>query len=96
MPYTEEFRHKHKEPNGDIIEMKFLEVPKSDSNPEGTSYSFVYIRKGKRLVGYDNFEGHGHHRHVKDRIEPYDFVDKWELIEDFMEDVNKIRQGVIK
>jgi len=98
MPYTDELRHKHKEQNGDIVEMRILDVQKSENNPEGISYSLVYVRNGKRLMGYDNFEGHKsrHHRHIKDRITPYEFIDKWKLIEDFMEDVNKIRQGVIK
>jgi len=94
------FIHKHVEDNGDIIEMHILKVPKTPMRLEGINYSLVYIRKGKRLVGYDNFEGHGeklrHHRHVKYHVEPYTFVDEWKLIEDFMEDVEKVRQGVIR
>ncbi len=98
---TEEiFIHKHVEENGDIIEMRILKVPKTPRQPEGINYSLVYIRKGKRLVGYDNFEGHGeklrHHRHIRDHIEPYIFIDEWKLIEDFMVDVENVKQGVIR
>lgn len=81
--------------------MKIIRVPKSDKNPEGISYSLVYIRNGKRLLGYDNFEGHEkegniHHKHIKDRIIPYEFRDEWKLIEDFNNDVEKIKSGVIQ
>ncbi len=101
MPGVEEiFHHKHVEENGDIIEMKILRVPKSQKQPEGICYSLVYIQNNIRLLGYDNFEGHGenlhHHRHVKDRIMPYDFIDEWQLIEDFVNDVEKIKRGVIQ
>lgn len=67
---------------------------------EGIAYSCVYIRKGKRLLGYDN-ENHGmgksnHHKHVKDKITPYEFVDEWKVIEDFVNDIEKIKRGVLK
>ena len=94
------FNFKHIEENGDIIEMRILKVPKSEQQPEGVAYSLVYIRKGARLVGYDNFEGHGerlrHHKHVKGRIIPYAFVDEWTLVEDFVNDIEKIKRGVIR
>lgn len=94
------FIHKHVEENGDIIEMRILKVQKSALQPEGIAYSLVYIRNGKRIVGYDDFEGHGekfrHHRHVNAHISPYNFVDEWKLIEDFMIDVEKVKQGVIR
>lgn len=92
--------HKHIEENGDIIEMHIWNVPKTIGNPEGISYSLVCIRNKKRLVGYDN-ENHGtgksnHHKHVKDRILFYEFIDEWKLTEDFAEDIDKIKRGVIK
>lgn len=95
------FTYKETRENGDIIELRIFRVPKSPQNPEGISYSCVYIRNGERLVGYDNFEGHEqegmrHHRHVKDRVMPYEFIDEWTLIQEFMEDVEKINRGVIK
>ena len=95
------FTYRETREHGDIIEMRILRVPPSPQNPEGVSYSCVYIRDGKRLVGYDNFEGHEkeglrHHRHIRERIVPYEFSDEWTLIRDFMEDVEKIDRGVIK
>lgn len=95
------FSHKHTEENGDIVEIRIWEVPASPANPEGVSYSFVYIREGKRVVGYDNFEGHAqegkrHHRHIKERMEAYEFADIWKLMSDFNEDIEKIKRGVIK
>jgi hypothetical protein len=74
------FDHKHIEENRDIVEMHIRKVPRSKENHEGVSYWFVYIRSGVRLIGYDNFEGHAkkgrHHKHLKERIEPYEFVDE--------------------
>ena len=94
------FNYKHVDENGDITEAKVWKVPISESNPEGISYSMVYIRKGKRIIGYDN-EGHGkpgshHHKHINERIIPYNFVDEWKLAEDFAEDIERIKRGVLK
>ena len=96
----EVFNHKHVEENGDIIELHIWKVPKSSNCPEGISYSLVCVRKGKRLIGYDN-ENHGtgtsnHHKHVGERIIPYKFVDEWKLINDFTDDLDKIKRGAIQ
>jgi hypothetical protein len=56
-------------------------------------YSLVYIREGKRVIGYDNAEGKGHHRHYKGKEVAYDFRNVDLLIEDFYEDVEKVRGG---
>ncbi len=97
----EEFlTHKFTKENGDIVEVRINTVPKSIRFPEGVKYSCVYVRNGKRLIGYDNSEGDqqgsNHHKHIKDRIVPYEFVDVWRLIEDFNEDLEKIERGVIQ
>ena len=97
----EVFNHKHLDEDGDITEIRIFKVKRSANNHEGISYSLVFIRKGERLLGYDNFEGHKkegnmHHKHVRNRIIPYDFVDEWKLVEDFNEDVEKIKRGAIK
>lgn len=46
--------------------------------PHGYKYSFVYVVKGKRVIGYNNAEGKGDHRHYGDKEEVYTFksVDK--------------------
>ncbi len=95
----EVFSNKYREENGDLVEIHIWEVPTSEENPAGLSYSFAYIRQGERLVGYDNFEGHEHigrhHKHLKERIIPYEFKDIWGLFEDFNEDIEKIKKGII-
>lgn len=93
--------HKETEENGVIIEIRIFRVPISDKNKEGVSYSLVYIRNGERLMGFDNFEGHEkdgkrHHKHVREQIIAYNFVDIWKLINDFNEEVEKVRRGIIE
>lgn len=57
------FHRKNIDQNGDIVEMTLWQVPHSKDKPHGLKYSLVFIREGKRLVGYDNAEGRGDHRH---------------------------------
>ena len=71
-------------------------MQKSEKQPEGVSYTMVYIRNGERVVGYDNFERHvlggsSHHKHIGERILLYEFVDYWKAIGDFDADVEKVR-----
>ena len=91
------FVHKQGEENGDIIEIRIFRVPISDKNKEGISYSLVYIRNKERIIGFDNFEGHEkegkrHHKHVKGQIIAYEFVDIWKVINDFNNEVEKIKK----
>jgi len=50
-------------PEGDIMEIKVWEVPKSEDFPEGVKYSMAYIKVeeggAKRILGYDNERGKG-------------------------------------
>lgn len=81
-----------KEMKGDeIVEAKVWQVPKSGDKPHGVKFSIVYIKNGKRLIGYDNAEDRGYHRHLTDREEAYRFVDIWRLLDDFKQDVQDIR-----
>ena len=90
------FEDKHEELDGDIVEIRIWEVKPDWQHPEGVRYVLVYVQNGQRLIGYDNFHGKGHHRHVCEREENYGFTDEWTLLEDFMTDVEKIKRGVIK
>ena len=45
------------------------------------------------MIGYDNAEGKGDHRHIRERIEPYRFVSLRKLAEDFSRDVEGYRKG---
>jgi hypothetical protein len=93
MPSRLIFYRKNVGADGAIVEMKIWEVPRSRKTPEGLKYSLVFVRGGKRLIGYDNAEGKGHHKH-KGNVEGfYSFESVDRLIEDFMADVEKIRKG---
>lgn len=77
--------------DGAVAEIKLWEVLASEDKPHGFKYSLVYIVKGERVIGYDNAEGKGDHRHYYEREEPYKFVDVDRLIKDFFDDVTKRR-----
>jgi len=87
------FYRKNVEPNGDIIEMKIWRVPHPKSKVHRFKYYLVYIREGKRLIGYDNAEGKGDHKHYRHKEYSYHFTDMNTLIRDFYDDVEKIRRG---
>jgi hypothetical protein len=55
-------------------------------------YRPVYIRDGRRLVGYDNERGKGDHRHLGEMQLPYRFVDRPSLLQDFWKDVEASRR----
>ena len=93
--------HKQAEENGDIIEIRIFRVPISEKNKDGVSYSLVYVRNGERLMGFDNFEGHEkegkrHHKHIREETSAYEFIDIWQLINEFNKEVEKIRRGIIQ
>ena len=72
-----------------IIEIKIWSVPVSSDKPQGYKYSFAYVKGGNRIVGYDNAEGKGDHRHYRDKEEPYEFKNISKLFEDFYHDVRR-------
>jgi len=87
-------RHvKVREDNGNIIEVKMWQMNPSATKPHDYKYSLVYIVKGKRIIGYDNAEGKGDHRHYGDKTEPYQFKDLRSLAEDFYEDIERYTEG---
>lgn len=87
------FHRKNIESNGDIVEMKIWKVLHTKTRPEGLKYSLVYIKEGKRMIGYDSGEGKGDHRHYEDKEEVYAFKSIDSLIKDFYNDVASIRRG---
>ena len=50
-------------------------------------YRLVFIRKGQRVVGYDNERGKGDHKHLGQLEVKYKFVNIETLIADFLRDV---------
>jgi hypothetical protein len=75
----------------EIVEIKVWRVPRTKSMPDGVRIPVVYVRNGKRVVGYDNAEGKGYHRHFMDREEVYEFSDVRALLDDFKKDIRSIR-----
>ena len=86
------YRKKHVAEDGSIIEVRIWKVPVTPDRPEGMKYSLVYVRHGKRLVGYDNAERQGHHRHLKDTVKPYVFRGIRRLFRDFHRDIVRLQR----
>lgn len=71
-----------------IIEIVIWAVPQPVPPSEhGFKYRLVFIRDGRRVVGYDNERGKGDHRHLGDIETPYRFKNVPALLDDFMRDV---------
>jgi len=77
---------------GNVAEIRVWEVGTTHDKPHGYKYSLVYIVQGRRVIGYDNAEGKGDHRHYGDRVEPYRFEGLEKLMEDFYLDVQRYRE----
>ena len=87
-------RHiKVREDSGNIVEVKMWQVNPSAARPHGYKYSLVYIVKGRRVIGYDNSEGKGNHRHYGEKTEPYRFKDLKGLAKDFYRDIERFKEG---
>lgn len=78
-------------PNGDIVEIRAWRVSEAPDKPHGFKYALVFIKDGKRVVGYDNAEKKGDHRHYKGKEYPYEFQGIDKLVEDFFNDVRRAR-----
>ncbi|MBK1645050.1 hypothetical protein CKO25_10375 [Thiocapsa imhoffii] len=81
-------------PEGDIIELVIWRLPESVP-PSGHRYKYrlVYVRNGQRLVGFDNERGQGDHCHIGGKEHPYQFSGPDQLIEDFIKEVQRCRNG---
>ena len=77
---------------GNVAEIRVWEVGSTHDKPHGYKYSLVYIVQGRRVIGYDNAEGKGDHRHYGDRTESYRFEGLEKLAEDFYSDIQKYRE----
>jgi len=79
--------------DGSLIAVRIWQVPESLRTPEGLKYSLVYISPTKkRLLGYDNAEGKGHHRHEGTVEASYPFTTIEELVQRFFSEVEELRK----
>lgn len=51
-------------------------------------YRMVFVKDGRRIVGFDNERGKGDHRHLHGVESPYRFVDVQTLLADFWSEVD--------
>jgi len=79
---------------GNTIEITLWKLPEpTEDKPHGYKYSLVYINAGERVIGYDNAEGKGDHRHIRGKEKPYRFTDVWKLAQDFHKDIERYNRG---
>jgi len=78
---------------GNMVEIKLWRIPPTPDKSHGFKYSLVYIVAGRRVIGYDNGERKGDHRHYSDREEPYVFVSLRRLVDDFLADVENFKRS---
>jgi hypothetical protein len=75
---------------GGVIEIVVWDVPAPvRPSVHGFKYRLVFVRSGKRMVGYDNEFGKGDHRHIGEVETPYRFIDVDTLLADFWRDVTE-------
>ncbi len=73
-----------------LLKLRYGQVPKLPEKPHGYKYSLVYIKHGRRVMGYDNAEGKGDHRHYGDKEMPYKFESIEKLFKDFYKDLREV------
>ena len=83
------------EDDGGIIEIRLWRAVLSPVKPHGVKYSLVYIVDGMRVIGYDNAEGKGDHRHYNALTERYEFKGLRKLADDFYKDIEKYKKGLL-
>lgn len=75
-----------------IMEMKIWKVPVSKDKPHGFKYTLAYIMNGKRVIGYDNGEQKGDHKHIRDKEFVYKFKTIEALFRDFKNDIKRLKE----
>ncbi len=74
--------------HGGVVEMVVWKVPEPVPPSEHRfKYRLVYVRGGKRLIGFDNERGKGDHMHLGTLELPYVFTDIQTLLQDFLAQV---------
>ena len=87
-------RRKARYDDGAIREMVVWEVPEPILGSEHRyKYRFFYGKDGKRIVGYDNERAKGDHKHINDLEFPYTFAGIRQLVSDFYDDIQQVRES---
>lgn len=73
-----------------IIKLTGFQFERSNKNPLGLKYSFVLIKEGIRILGYDNHENKPPHIHRGNKEYPYKFINIETAIDDFYKEVRNI------
>ncbi len=91
------YRNKRILVDGSIEEIVIWRLPESTPDqPHGFKYRLYYgLADGRCLVRYDNEKGKGDHKHFLDKEEHYVFVSIEQLMEDFMQDIRRAREGAL-
>lgn len=79
--------------DGSFVEVVVWRLPPTDlERPHGLKYRLVYVRDGRRVVGYDNERGKSDHRHFRNTEARYAFRSLEGLLNDFFRDVDACRK----
>lgn len=79
--------------DGPILEIKIWKIVRSKDKPHGIKYSLAFIVDGERIIGYDNAESKGDHKHYLDQESSYTFEGIDKLWDDFMGDIERFKRG---
>ena len=73
-----------------IIKLAGYRFEKSGKNQLGLKYTFVLIKDNVRILGYDNHERKGHHKHAYNKESKYNFKGVDKLLDDFHKDLEEM------
>ena len=82
-------------PDGSIQEIVIWQLPERTKDfPEAIKYRLYFGRAdGTCIVRYDNEKGKGSHKHIGNKEEPYKFTTPDQLMQDFLDDIDKANKG---
>jgi len=81
-------RDRRRDFGDEIVRIRILRVPESDTFPEGIKYAFHYGRKDgdDPILRYDNHHG-THERHVGEDVEEIEFPGVETLLQQFVREL---------
>lgn len=83
-------RDKWIDSSGNLFELVIWQVPRPvPPAKHHYKYRLVYVRDGKRVIGFDNERGKGDHMHRGDFQIPYNFHSIEKLVNDFLQEVEQ-------